>query len=100
MKEVMPKAIWNNQVIAEAPANETRRVERNVYFPLSAVGQEFLRPSDTHTSFVWKGIASYYDVVADGQVNEAAAWYYPEPSSIAAHIKDHAACCHGVRVGE
>ena len=51
----MPKAIWNNQVIAEAPANEIHRVEGNVYFPLSAVKREFLRASDTHTRCLWKG---------------------------------------------
>jgi len=37
----MPKAIWNNQVIAEAPASEIHRVEGNVYSLLSAVKQEF-----------------------------------------------------------
>ena len=96
----MPKAIWNNQVIAESPANEIHRVEGNVYFPLSAVKREFLRASNTHTSCSWKGIASYYDVVVDGQMNDDAAWYYPEPSNLAAHIKDHVAFWHGVKVEE
>jgi uncharacterized protein (DUF427 family) len=91
----MPKAIWNNHMIAEAPANEIHRVEGNVYFPLSAVKREFLRPSDTHTSCVWKGIASYYDVVGD-----QAAWYYPEPSSMVARIKDHVAFWRGVKIEE
>lgn len=59
----MPRAIWNKQVIAEAAANEIHRVEGNVYFPLSAVKREFLQSSDTHTHCVWKGMASYYDVV-------------------------------------
>lgn len=96
----MPKAIWNNQVIAEAPASEIHRVEGNVYFPRSAVKQEFLRPSDTHSTCVWKGSASYYDVVVDGQVNKDAAWYYPETSTMAARIKDHVAFWRGVRVEE
>jgi len=96
----MPKAIWNNQVIAEAPANEIHRVEENVYFPLSAAKREYLRPSGTHTRYFWKGIASYYDVVVDGQVNDDAAWYYPDPSSMAANIKDHVAFWHGVKVEE
>lgn len=89
----MPKAIWNNQVIAEAPGDVIHRVEGNVYFPLSAVKREFLRASDTHTRCPRKGIASYYDVVVDGKVNDDAAWYYPEPSSLAAHIKDHVVFC-------
>ncbi len=96
----MPRAIWNNQVIAEAPANMIHLVEGNVYFPLSAVKREFLRTSDTHTRCFWKGIASYYDVVVDGQVNDDAAWFYPEPSSKAARIKDHVAFWHGVKVEE
>ena len=94
----MPKAIWNNQVIAEALATDIHRIEGNIYFPLSAVKRAFLRPSDTHC--VWKGIASYYDVVVDGKVNEDAAWYYPEPSDMAARIKDYVAFWHGVKVEE
>jgi uncharacterized protein (DUF427 family) len=94
----MPRAIWNNQVIAEAPASAVEHVEGNVYFPISAVKREFLRPSSTHTQCFWKGIASYYDVVVDGKVNEDAAWYYPEPSRLAANIKDHVAFWHGVKV--
>ncbi len=94
----MPRAIWNNQVIAEAPANEIHRVEGNVYFPPSTVRREFLRPSDTHTDCVWKGTASYYNVVIDGKVNEDAAWFYPEPSAMAARIKNHIAFWRGVKV--
>jgi uncharacterized protein (DUF427 family) len=97
---IMPKAIWNDNVIAEAPANKIHRVEGNVYFPLTAVKREFLMPSDTHTNCPWKGIASYYDVVVDGKVNIDAAWYYPEPSSMAARIRDHVAFWHGVMVEE
>ena len=96
----MPRAIWNNQVIAEAPGDVIHRVEGNVYFPLSIVKRERLRASDTHTCCFWKGIASHYDVVVDGQVNSDAAWYYPEPSSMSAHIKDHVAFWHGVKVEE
>lgn len=94
----MPRAIWNDQVIAEAPENAVEHVEGNVYFPLSAVKREFLRSSDTHTICPWKGTASYYDVVVDGQVNTDAAWYYPEPSAQAANIRDHVAFWHGVKV--
>lgn len=94
----MPKAIWNNQVIAEADASQIHRVEGNVYFPITAVKREYLRPSNTHTHCVWKGEASYYDVVVDGDVNADAAWYYADPSEMAARIKDHVAFWHGVKV--
>lgn len=96
----MPKAIWNNQVIADAPSSEIHRVEENVYFPISSVRREYLRPSKTHTHCFWKGTASYYDVVVEGKVNEDAAWYYPAPSEMAARITNHVAFWHGVKIHE
>jgi uncharacterized protein (DUF427 family) len=92
----MPKALWNGTVIAEADKFET--VEGNVYFPPSTIRPEFFRPSDTHTTCGWKGVASYYDVVVAGNVNKDAAWYYPDPKSEAANIKDHVAFWRGVQV--
>ena len=92
----MPKAIWNKAVIAESDAFET--VEGNVYFPPGSVRMERLRPSGTHTSCLWKGRASYYDVVVDGKVNKDAAWYYPDPTSRAQNNKGHIAFWRGVVV--
>ncbi|MDP2761106.1 MAG: DUF427 domain-containing protein [Sideroxyarcus sp.] len=96
----MPRAIWNGQVIAEAPASDIQRVEGNVYFPPHAVKREFLKPSNTHTHCVWKGEASYYNVAVGGEVNEDAAWYYPQPSPMAARIKDYVAFWRGVKIEE
>jgi uncharacterized protein (DUF427 family) len=90
------KAIWKNKVIAESDKIET--VEGNAYFPASAVKKEFFKPSDTHTVCGWKGTASYYDVVVDGEVNKDAAWFYPEPKDAAKNIKDHVAFWRGVKV--
>lgn len=90
------RALWNGQVIAES--DDTVVVEGNHYFPPDSVHREFLRPSTTQTTCPWKGRASYYDVVADGKVNPAAAWYYPTPSPAAASITDHVAFWHGVRI--
>lgn len=73
------KAVWNNTVIAESEADQLIKIEGNWYFPPSALQQEYFRPSDLHTTCVWKGEASYYDVVVDDEINEGAAWYYPEP---------------------
>jgi len=64
------------------------------------VKEEFFRPSDTHTTCPWKGIASYYDVVVDGEVNKDAAWFYPDPKPEARHIKDHIAFWRGVKIEE
>ncbi len=73
------KAVWNNTVIAEAPQEDLIRIEGNWYFPEGAMKKEFYEPSDHHTTCHWKGEASYYDVVVNGERNEFGAWYYPEP---------------------
>jgi uncharacterized protein (DUF427 family) len=83
-------------VIAESDRCEV--VEGNQYFPPGAVRRELLTPSATHTTCPWKGEASYYDVVVDGEVNRDAAWYYPEPKDAAANIKDHVAFWRGVKI--
>lgn len=90
------KARWNNATLAES--NDTILVERNHYFPPDAVRKEYLRPSATHTTCPWKGEASYYDVVVDGQVNRDAAWYYPQPKNEAGRIKDYIAFWKGVKL--
>ena len=92
----MPRAIWNGAVLAES--DRCPVVEGNRYFPPDSVRREFLRPSQTHTVCSWKGTASYYDVVVDGQTNRDAAWYYPAPKDAAAEIKDHVAFWRGVTV--
>jgi uncharacterized protein (DUF427 family) len=90
------KAIWNNVTIAES--DDTIVVEGNHYFPAAAVHRENLRPSSTHTTCPWKGVASYYDVVADGAVNKDAAWYYPQPSEAAKQIEGRIAFWRGVTI--
>jgi len=92
----MAKATWNGAVVAES--NRTEVVEGNQYFPPDAVKREYLKPSTTHTTCPWKGVASYYDVVVNGETNRDAAWYYPEPKEAAGNIKDHVAFWHGVKV--
>lgn len=92
----MATATWNGAVIAES--DETVIVEGNHYFPVESVNREYLSESDTHTRCFWKGTASYYDVVVDGESNPDAAFYYPTPSEAAANIKDHVAFWRGVRV--
>jgi uncharacterized protein (DUF427 family) len=73
------KAIWNNQVVAEAVKEDLIRIEGNWYFPPTSLDSKFYVSSDTHTICYWKGEASYYDIVVNGQVNAGAAWYYPTP---------------------
>lgn len=92
----MARAIWHGQVIAES--DEFEVVEGNVYFPPGAIRQEFFASSDHQSVCPWKGTASYYHVVVDGERNENAAWYYPQPKDAASNIKDHVAFWKGVKV--
>jgi uncharacterized protein (DUF427 family) len=94
----MPKAIWNDAVVAES--GETVVLEGNHYFPASSLKREFFRAADRSTVCFWKGEASYYDIEVGGEVNRGAAWYYADPKERAAHIKDHVAFWGGVRVEE
>lgn len=90
------KAIWNGQVIAES--DQTIVIEGNHYFPPQSVRQEFLQDSPTHTTCPWKGTASYYNLVVDGQTNKDAAWYYPTTKDAAQQIKGYVAFWRGVKV--
>ena len=92
----MPKAIWNNAVLAES--DKTIVVEGNHYFPREDIHEQYLQDSSTHTVCSWKGTASYFDVVVDGQVNRDAAWYYPDPKTPANQIAGYVAFWRGVQV--
>lgn len=92
----MAKAVWNGVVVAES--SDTVIVEGNHYFPLEAVDAALLRASDHHSVCHWKGTASYYDLVVDGNTNKDAVWYYPEPSEAAKQIKGRVAFWKGVQV--
>ncbi len=92
----MPRAVWNGTVVAES--TDFEEVEGNVYFPHNALKREFFRDS-AHTSVCpWKGRASYFDLIADGREDRAAAWTYPDPKPAAQQIKDYVAFGRGVRV--
>jgi uncharacterized protein (DUF427 family) len=92
----MPKATWNGALLAESDRCEV--VEGNQYFPPESIRREHFRESASHTTCPWKGIASYYDVVVNGEVNKNAAWYYPETKPAANNIKGYVAFWHGVQV--
>jgi uncharacterized protein (DUF427 family) len=83
-------------VLAESGA--TRVVEGNHYFPPHAVQGEYLVRSPTHTHCPWKGEASYYNIVVNGERNPDAAWYYPAPNEAAKEIAGYVAFWRGVQV--
>lgn len=92
----MAKAIWNGAVLAES--NDTIVIEGNHYFPPSAINKEYFQESSTHTTCPWKGVASYYSIAVDGQVNKDAAWYYPSAKEKAKQIEGYIAFWRGVKV--
>lgn len=85
----MTKAIWNDEIIAES--DDVVVLEGNYYFPRSALREELLRPSETHTVCLWKGRASYYSLESAGHVVPDAAWFYPDPKPDAKAIRDRVA---------
>ena len=90
------KAFWNGKVIAES--DKTINIEGNQYFPPESVNKEFISDSETSTVCHWKGTASYYDIVVDGETNRDAAWYYPETSALAEKIKGYVAFWRGIEI--
>jgi uncharacterized protein (DUF427 family) len=92
----MATATWNGTVLAESP--DYKIVEGNYYFPPNSIRREYFKPSETHTTCPWKGLASYYTVVVDGAENPDAAWFYPEPKARAENIKGYVAFWRGVQV--
>lgn len=92
----MVQAVWQGTVIAES--TQTQVVEGNHYFPADSVDRRYLVES-AHTSHCgWKGQAHYYHVEVDGQRNDNAAWFYPEPLPDASEIRGYVAFWRGVQV--
>jgi uncharacterized protein (DUF427 family) len=93
----VPKAIWNDTVIAEA--SQTEIVEGNHYFPPESLSRRYVRESETTSICPWKGMARYYTVVVGDRENADAAWYYPDPkTAAAANIAGKVAFWKGVKV--
>ena len=80
------KAIWNGQVVAEAPKEALIFIESNWYFPPGSIKKEFFRESDTPYTCPWKGECQYFDVGKEGNWSKDSAWTYPEPKPSAITI--------------
>jgi uncharacterized protein (DUF427 family) len=91
------KATWNGAVIAES--DDTVVVEGNHYFPESSLNRAYISFSNHKTTCAWKGQASYYSLIVNGEMNTDAAWYYADPKSQAEEIRGRVAFWKGVKVG-
>jgi uncharacterized protein (DUF427 family) len=62
------------------------------YVPIADVLAGHLRAVAGGSTFCeWKGLASYFDVVAGGREAHRAAWTYPNPSASYAALRDRVA---------
>ncbi len=50
------------------------------YLPKTDVRMDLLEATDLHTECPYKGVASYYDVVIEGNRHENVVWWYPFPA--------------------
>ncbi len=90
------KAIWKDTVIAQS--DDTVMVEGNHYFPESSLNRAFTTFSNHKTTCAWKGQASYYSLMVNGELNPDAVWYYADPKPEAENIKGRVAFWKGVVV--
>jgi uncharacterized protein (DUF427 family) len=90
------KATWKGAVIAQS--DDTVVVEGNHYFPDSALNRDYVTFSNHKTSCPWKGQASYYSLIVEGELNTDAAWYYADPKPEAEEIKGRVAFWKGVKI--
>jgi uncharacterized protein (DUF427 family) len=59
------------------------------YVPVEDVLEGALVPSSGRTTFCeWKGVATYFDVVAGGVLAERAAWTYRDPAAGFEQLRD------------
>ena len=90
------KATWKDTVIAES--DDTVVVDGNHYFPESTLKREYVTFSNHKTTCAWKGQASYYSRIVDGELNLDAVWYYAEPKPEAEMVRGRVAFWKGVKV--
>lgn len=90
-------ASWNGVEIARAAS--VIEVEGRRYFRPEDVRCDRLAAAPDRSLCEWKGgEATYFDIVADGAVNRAAAWSYPRLGEIARAIEGRFAFWRGVSV--
>ena len=88
------KVSWKGAVIADsanAPDLEESTYPVVKYIPRSDVDIRLLKRTNHMTHCPYKGDASYFSIVVDGQVSENAVWSYEDPLPGVAAIKGYVA---------
>jgi uncharacterized protein (DUF427 family) len=73
------KAVWKDNVIAEASKEDLIYIEGNWYFPPSSVNKDYLQESPTPYTCPWKGECQYFNVGKDTDWSQDNAFSYPKP---------------------
>jgi uncharacterized protein (DUF427 family) len=66
-----------------------------IYIPRSDVDAACLRPAAGSSLCEWKGLATYFDVVAGERREERGAWTYEDPAERYAELRGHIALYPG-----
>ena len=61
------------------------------YLPPADIDMQFLQEVSATSFCEWKGMASYYDLVCNGEIHPRAAWTYHHPDSCYLELEDHIA---------
>jgi uncharacterized protein (DUF427 family) len=88
------KVSWKGAVIADSEkALDLKEATYPAvrYIPRSDADMRLLKRTDHMTHCPYKGDASYYSIVVDGQVSENAVWTYEDPLPGVAAIKGYLA---------
>jgi uncharacterized protein (DUF427 family) len=99
------KAIWKDNIIAEAKKEDLIYIEGNWYFPPSSVKQELLTKSPTPYTCPWKGVCQYFNVGKGDDISSDVAWSYPNPlptaiEQVKKDFSDYVAFWRDVQVSE
>jgi uncharacterized protein (DUF427 family) len=95
-RSISMKAIWNGIVVAQS--EDTVLVEGNHYFPEASLNRQYVTFSNHRSTCPWKGQASYYSLLVNGEMNTDAAWTYPDPKPEAEEIRGRVAFWKGVKI--
>lgn len=88
------RIIFNDVTIADT--RSAKRFLETSHAPAYYISPEDVKMEYLHktqrTSFCeWKGLAAYYTIRVNDREAQNAAWYYPEPTSSYASLKDYIA---------
>ncbi|MCL1474155.1 DUF427 domain-containing protein [Argonema antarcticum] len=68
----------------------------NYYIPHTDIKMEYLVRQNRSSFCEWKGHAGYYTIIVGDKQAPNAAWFYPDPTSAFASIKDYVAFYPGL----